>query len=96
MLQRKKSVAVLLSIFLGWVGADRFYLGYKVSGFLKVLCFSGFLGGAFGFPLWNLFRIVWLVWGGLDCVLIISNQLLPKGCSSWISNGAEIEKTERN
>ncbi|MEE6494977.1 hypothetical protein FKM82_001916 [Ascaphus truei] len=36
-------VAVALSLFLGWLGADRFYLGYPALGMLK-FCTVGFCG----------------------------------------------------
>nr|XP_012296489.1 TM2 domain-containing protein 1-like [Aotus nancymaae] len=36
-------VAVASSLFLGWLGADRFYLGYRVLGLLK-FCTVGFCG----------------------------------------------------
>jgi TM2 domain-containing membrane protein YozV len=34
--------AFLLSLFLGWLGVDRFYLGYIGTGILKIITFSGF------------------------------------------------------
>ena len=43
-LQRKgKSwlIALLLSLFLGYIGADRFYLGYGGLGLLKAVTFGG-------------------------------------------------------
>jgi len=42
MKQRSFIVAVLLSLFLGGLGADRFYLGYTVFGILKLITFGGF------------------------------------------------------
>ena len=34
-------VAVLLSFFVGYLGADRFYLGYTGLGIAKLLTFGG-------------------------------------------------------
>jgi TM2 domain len=47
-------VAFWLSVFLGFVGADRFYLGYGVLGLIKLFTFGG-LG------LWWLLDIVLLL-----------------------------------
>jgi len=33
--------AVLLSLFVGYLGVDRFYLGYTWSAFFKLLTFGG-------------------------------------------------------
>lgn len=51
---KNKTTAILLSLFLGGLGIDRFYLGYTGLGILKLLT-----GGCFGvLALIDLIRII--------------------------------------
>jgi TM2 domain-containing membrane protein YozV len=54
-----KSVAILLAIFLGFVGAHDFYLGYRVKGIIKiVLSFTPLI-------------LLSVLWGFVDAVLLL-------------------------
>ncbi|KAG0215532.1 hypothetical protein BGX28_009580 [Mortierella sp. GBA30] len=64
---RSYPIAILLSVFFGYVGIDRFYLGYIISALLKLIT-------AGGFGIWYIIDIVLIVIGGLPdhngCALI--------------------------
>lgn len=53
-----KVVAILLSLFLGGLGIDRFYLGYIGTGVLKLITFGG-LG------IWALIDLIRIIIGNL-------------------------------
>jgi TM2 domain-containing membrane protein YozV len=54
MSEKKWSTALILSILLGGIGVDRFYLGYTLLGVLKLIT-----GGGFG--IWWLIDIILLL-----------------------------------
>jgi len=51
--RKSKLTAYLLSIFFGWLGFDRFYLGNLLAGIVKLLTF-----GLFG--LWWIYDVMWI------------------------------------
>lgn len=55
---RSWGTAVCLSIFLGWLGVDRFYLGSAWLGLIKLFTFGGFL-------LWWIIDIILLLCGAV-------------------------------
>ena len=55
---KKWIIALLLSIFLGWLGIERFYMGYIGTGILKLLITLV----TFGLGAW--------VWWIIDIILI--------------------------
>lgn len=55
---KSKIVALILSIFLGELGIDRFYLGYIGLGILKLITFGGF-------GIWYLIDIILIATGKL-------------------------------
>ena len=55
-------VALLLSIFLGWLGVDRFYMGYIGTGILKLVISLVTLG------------IAGWIWWIIDIILIATRH----------------------
>lgn len=58
--EKSGMVAGFLAIFLGWLGIHKFYLGYKKSGIILLLC--GTVGSFFVIP-WFVAGLIGLVEG---------------------------------
>eukprot|EP01080_Neovahlkampfia_damariscottae_P001925 gene1925-1065_t len=66
---KSKTVTIILAIFLGGLGVDRFYIGNYVTG-IVVICINILFGGLFG-----------LVWPIVDLILILTGSVKDgNGC----------------
>ena len=61
--QKSFTTAVLLSVFLGWLGVDRFYLGFTLLGVLKLAA-----------TLLSFGTLAW-IWWIVDIILIATGKL---------------------
>ena len=57
---KSKTTAIILSILLGTLGVDRFYMGYIGLGVLKLIT-------AGGFGIWWLIDLIMIITGKLKC-----------------------------
>jgi TM2 domain-containing membrane protein YozV len=56
---KSQTAALLLSIFLGGLGIDRFYLGYTLLGILKLITLGGF-------GIWYVIDLILIITGDLQ------------------------------
>lgn len=71
--QRRITIAFLLALLFGYIGAGRFYLSYYIQGLLKVTLLScSFVYVKRGYNFWNvLVTILWLI----DSFMILNYTL---------------------
>jgi TM2 domain-containing membrane protein YozV len=71
--QKSYLIYAFLAIFLGWLGADKFYLGYTGQGIAKVLsCFNIFL---------FLFGWLWVMWDSVFA-FFFTTDIMKHGISA--------------
>jgi TM2 domain-containing membrane protein YozV len=80
--------ALLLAIFLGWLGVDRFYLGFPAIGLFK-LCTSGFM---FLFHLVDVILIALQIVGPSDGTGYVVDYYGPRSTPIRLSNTTYINQ----
>jgi TM2 domain-containing membrane protein YozV len=68
---KKWKTLLLISIFFGAIGADRFYVGKIKTGILKLLIFIAAISSFFGF--WSLY-----IWWAIDIFFIVTGKFTDK------------------
>jgi len=72
-----KLIAILLCIFLGWLGIHRFYLGYPISALIMILLFIlSSVGWFFIGPLGYIAGLLLFVWIIIDLIFLITDRAL--------------------
>lgn len=91
---KDKTTALLLSIFLGGLGIDRFYLGYTGLGILKLLT-------AGGFGVWWLVDIILIACGSLKeapkvllNTVVMNTMPASQNINVNIASGGDVKTTE--
>lgn len=91
---KDKTTALLLSIFLGGLGIDRFYLGYTGLGILKLLT-------AGGFGVWWLVDIILIACGSLKeapkvllNTVVMNTMPASQNINVNVASGGDVKTTE--
>ena len=91
---KDKTTALLLSIFLGGLGIDRFYLGYTGLGILKLLT-------AGGLGVWWLIDIILIACGSLKeapkvllNTVVMNTMPASQNINVNVASGGDVKTTE--
>ena len=86
---KDKTTAIILSIFLGWLGVDRFYLGYTGLGILKLLTCGGW-------GVWWVIDIILIACGSIGPApkVLVTTQPAAQNINVNVASGGDVKANE--
>ena len=86
---KDKTTAILLSVLLGWLGVDRFYLGYTGLGILKLLTCGGW-------GIWWVIDIILIACGSIGPApkVLVTTQPAAQNINVNVASGGDVKANE--